>query len=96
MAILDYMPTLAGLGITETQAKNFYASNRSAMLGNYDRPLTKAQATGVAQMLADSGNRANWPTAREISCTTGYSVEAIQTVIDEVIAGGREYKRLNP
>lgn len=96
MAILDYMPTLAGLGITETQAKNFFASNRAAMLGNYDRPLTKAQAIEVAQILAAAGNRANWPTAREISRQTGYNVEACQTVIDEVIAGGREYKRLNP
>lgn len=96
MAMLDYMPTLAGLGITETQAKNFFASNREAMLGNYGRPLTKAQAVEVAQMLAKAGNRANWPTARELSQQTGHSVESCQTVIDEVIAGGREYKRLNP
>ena len=96
MAILDYMPTIAGLGITETQAKNFFARNRSEVLGNYGRPLTKAQAVQIAQTLVSYVDRCNWPTARELSTSTGYSVEACQTIIDEVIAGGREYKRLNP
>lgn len=96
MAILDYMPTMAALGIKEGTAEIFFANNRDAMLGNYDRTLTKAQTIEVAQMLASAGNSANWPTAREISMQTGYNVESVQVIIDEVFAGGKEYKRLNP
>lgn len=96
MAILTYMPTIAGLGFTEAQVKNFFAKNSAALNANYDRPLTKAQAQAVANTLVEAGNQANWPTAREISSSTGYSVQAVQTVIDEVIAGGAEYKRLYP
>jgi len=96
MAIATYMPVISALGYTETQLKNFFAKNRDALLGNYDRPLTAAQALIVADMLVMAGNQANWPTAREISSSTGYSVQACQIVIDEVIAGVKEYKRLNP
>jgi hypothetical protein len=90
------MPTASALGFTETQAKNQFAANRESLIGNYDRVLTKAQYAEIFKLIADGGNQANWPTAREISANTGYSVQAAQTVIDEVIAGGKEYKRLNP
>jgi len=96
MAIATYMPVISALGYTEAQLTNFFNKNREALNANYDRPLTKEQALIVANILVAAGNQANWPTAREISGITGYTVQACQVIIDEVIAGGAEYKRLNP